>query len=97
MERNLSVGEVFGTALSAFGARARVLLPIAFAGALLVSAVTALVGESGGGFVLGFAVDMAYFALVAAVAMVVLRRPPNPRRVCLGPPYTGTETDSVLK
>jgi hypothetical protein len=73
MERDLSVGGVFGTALSAFRDRARVLVPIALASTLLVTAINALLGEGVLGVIGGFIVNMAYFAFVAAVAMVVLR------------------------
>lgn len=72
MDRELSVGGVFGTAFSVFGDRARVILPIGLASTLLVSAITALLGEGAIGFIGGFIVDMAYFAFVTAVAMVVL-------------------------
>lgn len=73
MERDLSIGGVFGTAFSVFRARARVLVPIALASTLLVTAITVLLGEGAIGFIVGFIVDMAYFAFVTAVAMVVLR------------------------
>jgi hypothetical protein len=72
MERELSVGGVFSTAFSAFRDRARVLVPIGFACSILVSAVTGLLGEDAIGVIIGFIVDMAYFAFLAAVAMVVL-------------------------
>lgn len=72
MERDLSVGGIFSTALSAFRARARLLVPLAFAGSLPLSAVTALLGEDALGVIVGFIADMAYFALVMAVAVAVL-------------------------
>ncbi len=72
MERELSVGGVFGTAFSVFGDRARVLVPISFAGALVVSATSALLAENAGVFV-ALIVDMAFLAFVTAVVMVVLR------------------------
>ncbi len=73
MERELSVGGVFSTALSVFAARARVLVPIGFASTLLASGITALLGEDAIGVFISFIVNMAYFALVTAVAMGVLR------------------------
>jgi hypothetical protein len=73
MDRGLSIGRVFGTASSVFGERARVLVPIGFAGALLASAITALLGQDAIGSIAGFIVNMAYFAFVTAVAMTVLR------------------------
>ncbi|HEU5106526.1 MAG TPA: hypothetical protein VFU11_11880 [Solirubrobacterales bacterium] len=72
MERDLSVGGVFGTALSALRARAWLLVPLAFVGSLLLSAITALLGEDAIGVVVGFIADMAYFAIVTAVAVAVL-------------------------
>jgi hypothetical protein len=73
MERNLSVGGVFATAFSVFRSRMRVLVPIGLVSTLLVSAISALLGEGAIGVIVGFIVDMAYFAFVTAVAMVVLR------------------------
>jgi len=73
MKKDLSVGGVFSTAFSVFGARARVLVPIAFVGGLIVSAVTRLLGEDQDGFVIGWIVNVAFFAFMQTVAMVVLR------------------------
>src|SRR5215213_8544686 len=73
MERDLSVGGVFGTALSVFRARARVLVPIGLASTLMVTGITALLGEGAVGVIVGFIVDMAYFAFISAVVMLVLR------------------------
>ena len=72
MERELNVGAVFSAAFSAFRERARVLVPISFAGALVVSATSALLAENAGVFV-AFIVDMAFLAFVTAVVMAVLR------------------------
>jgi len=73
MERDLSVGGVFGTAFSAFGARARVLVPITFASALVASAITRALGENPLVVLVGFIVDGAFFAFIQVIAMVVLR------------------------
>jgi len=73
MERDLSVGTVFSAAFSAFAARARVLVPIVFFSSLVVSAISRLLGPEGIGFLVGWVVDAAFFALVQAVAMTVLR------------------------
>jgi hypothetical protein len=72
MERDLRVGGVFGTALSVFRARARLLVPISLVSTLLDSAINALLGEGALGAIGGFIVNMAYFAFISAVAMVVL-------------------------
>ena len=73
MERELRVGEVFSSALSVFGARARVLVPITFCASLVVSAVSRVLGESAVGVLVGLVIDMAFFAFVVGVTMVVLR------------------------
>jgi hypothetical protein len=73
MERDLSVGGVFGTAFSVFVDRAGVLVPIGFASSLLFSAITALLGEDFVGVIVGFILDMAYFAFLTAVATDILR------------------------
>jgi hypothetical protein len=73
MEREVRVGEVFSTAFSTFGARARVLVPIAFCASLVVSVVSRVLGESVVGVLVGLVIDMAFFTFVVAVAMVVLR------------------------
>ena len=69
----MRVGEVFSTAFSTFGARARVLVPIAFCASLVVSVVSRVLGESVVGVLVGLVIDMAFFTFVVAVAMVVLR------------------------
>jgi uncharacterized membrane protein len=73
MERQLSVGGVFSAAFSAFGARARVLVPISFCVALAAAVVNRVLGENALGVLAGFVVNMAFFAFVLAVAMAVLR------------------------
>lgn len=73
MDRGLSVGGVFNTAISVFRDRARVLVPIGLASTLLVSAISALLGEEAIGVIVSFIVDMAYFAFLTAVAMGLLR------------------------
>ena len=73
MERELSVGGVFGTALSVFRERACVLVPLALASTLLVTAITALLGQGAIGLLVGYIVDTAYFAFLTAVAVGVLR------------------------
>jgi hypothetical protein len=73
MERELSVGGVFGTAFSAFRERARVLVPIGFAVSILFSAIAALLGQGFVEVIVANIVDTAYFAFLTAVAMVVLR------------------------
>ena len=85
MEGNLSIGGVFGTAFSVFGARWRVLVPIVFLSSLAVSVATHFLGEDLAGVLVGFILDIALFALVQAAAMVVLRdlrerRPGSPIR-----------------
>jgi hypothetical protein len=72
MERDLSVGGVFGTASSAFRERARVLVPIALIGSLLFTAISALLGVEAIGSLVNFLVDMAYFAFFTGLAMGVL-------------------------
>jgi hypothetical protein len=74
METDLSVGGVLSTAFSVFRARARVLVPIAFGGSLVASALSpTLLGENAVVIIVGFIVGMAFFALMTAVAMAVLR------------------------
>jgi hypothetical protein len=73
MERDLSVGGVFGTAFSVFRARARVLVPIFFVSALIFSAITVLLGEGFAEVIVMNIVDIAFLAFGAAVAMAVLR------------------------
>lgn len=73
MDRGLSVGGVFGTAFSVFRERARVLVPIGFATSLAVTATSALLGDDAIGLIVVNIVDIAFFALVTAVAMGVLR------------------------
>jgi hypothetical protein len=88
MDRGLSVGGVFGTAFSVLRERARVLVPTALAGTLLFSAITALLGQGVIGSIIGFIVDLAFFAFMTAVVLAVLRdsredRPPSSVRQLL--------------
>jgi hypothetical protein len=75
MDRGLSVGGVFSTAFSVFRDRVRVLVPIGFAGTLLFWSITALLGQGFVGVIVTNIFDVAFFAFLTAVAMVVLRDP----------------------